>query len=114
MILSEPVVGGSTSELAFLAAGRCRGRRAMTIRPPTNSAQSYRQKLADAFPDDPEIKQYLAANYSTEILEKAFEVLSKRIESREISNNMLVRIVLSLSKSTASLELERPPKRRRS
>jgi hypothetical protein len=51
--------------------------------------------------DEPPIKQLEAAIRSREIWGKALDVLHKRIASREISDNMLLRIVVSLSKSAA-------------
>jgi hypothetical protein len=53
--------------------------------------------------DEALIKQLEAAIYSNEIWEKALDVLRKRIASGEVSDNMLLRIVISLSKSTAVL-----------
>jgi hypothetical protein len=49
------------------------------------------------------IKQFEAATYADRIRQKTLDVLHKRITSREISDNMLLRIVVSLSKSTADL-----------
>jgi hypothetical protein len=54
--------------------------------------------------DEALIKHLEAAIYSTDVWQKALDVLCKRIASREVSENMLLHIVLSLSKSTAVLK----------
>jgi hypothetical protein len=59
-----------------------------------------------------EIKQIEAAIYSEEIWVKALDVLRKRIASGEISDNMLLRIVVCLSTSTACFEVDRRPRHR--
>jgi hypothetical protein len=53
--------------------------------------------------DEALIKQLEAAIYSTDIWQKAIDVVRKRIASREVSDNMLLRVAVSLSKSTAVL-----------
>jgi hypothetical protein len=62
-----------------------------------------REKLVSALRDETLIKQFEAAIDAEEIREKALEVLRKRIDSREISDSMLLRIIASLAKSTAGL-----------
>jgi hypothetical protein len=69
--------------------------------PNPNSAKRNRKTHVTALSDEALIKQLEAAINSTEILEKALDVLQKRIASRELSDNMLLRIVASLSKSAA-------------
>ena len=67
----------------------------------TNSTECNREKLVNALPD--EALQLEAAIYSNEVWEKALDVVRKRIASREVSDNMLLHLVVSLSKSTAVL-----------
>jgi hypothetical protein len=76
-----------------------------------------REKLVNAMRDEALIKQLKDAMYSERIREKALDVLVKRIASGEISADMLLRIIVSLSKSTEDwfrrcLEVDRPPRRR--
>jgi hypothetical protein len=86
-----------------------------------------REKLVNAMRDEALIKQLKDATYSERIREKALDVLNKRIASGEISDHMLLRIIVSLSKSTEDLfriavsleeaqqtcfEVDRPPRRR--
>ena len=73
----------------------------MTAGPNTNSTECNREKLVNALPDEALIKQLEAAIYSNEIWQKALDVLCKRIASREVSDKMLLRIVVSLSKSNS-------------
>jgi hypothetical protein len=54
--------------------------------------------------DEALIKQLEAAIHSTDIWQKALDVLCKRIASGEVSDNMLLHIVVSLSKSGAILQ----------
>jgi hypothetical protein len=54
--------------------------------------------------DEALIKQLEAAIYSNEIWEKALDVLCKRIASGEVSDNMLLRVLVSLSKITTVLK----------
>jgi hypothetical protein len=75
----------------------------MTTGPNTNSAECSQEKLADALRDETLVKQLKAAIHTQEIWQKALDVLHKRMASREISDSMLLRIVVSLSKSTARL-----------
>jgi hypothetical protein len=75
----------------------------MTAGPNTNSTECNREKLVNALCDEALIKQLEAAIYSNEIWEKALDVVCKRIASGEVSDNMLLHVVLSLSKSTAVL-----------
>jgi len=67
----------------------------------SNSAKRNRKTHVTALSDEALIKHFEAAIRSQEILEKALDVLHKRIASRELSDNMLLRIVASLSKSAA-------------
>jgi hypothetical protein len=53
--------------------------------------------------DENLIKQLEAGIYSTGIWQKALDLLRKRIASGEVSDNMLLHIVVSLSKSSAAL-----------
>jgi hypothetical protein len=48
-------------------------------------------------------KQLEAATYAERIRKKAVDLLNKRIASREMSDSMLLRLVVSLGKSTADL-----------
>jgi serine/threonine protein phosphatase PrpC len=75
----------------------------MTAGPNTNSTECNREKLVNALSDEALIKQLEAAIYSNEIWEKALDVVCKRIASGEVSDNMLLHVVVSLSKSTAVL-----------
>jgi uncharacterized membrane protein len=62
--------------------------------------------------DETLIKRLEAVISSVEIWEKALDVLRKRIASGEISNNMLLRILVSLSQSTVYFEGDRRPRHR--
>ena len=84
----------------------------MTAGPNTNFTECNREKLVNGLRDEALIKQLEAAIYSNEIWEKALDVVCKRIASGEVSDNMLLRIVLSLSKSTAYIAVDRRPRRR--
>ena len=66
------------------------------------------QKLLDALRDEAQIKRFEAGIEAEEIKELAVNVLRKAIASRDVSNNMLLRIIVSLSKSTEGVlkELE--------
>jgi hypothetical protein len=74
----------------------------------------YSREACQALSEDVLIKRLQAANHSTEIWQKAVDVLSKRIASRQVSDDMLLRIIVSLAKSTACFEVHRRPRRRRS
>jgi hypothetical protein len=72
----------------------------------TNSAAANRNDPINALRDEhfaALIKLLEAASKSSEILQKANDVLEKRIVSGELSTTMLLRIIASLSKSTACL-----------
>jgi hypothetical protein len=72
----------------------------------TNSAAANRNGLINALCDEDFaalIKLLEAASQSSEILEKAIDVLQKRIASGELSTAMLLRVIVSLSKSAAYL-----------
>jgi len=73
----------------------------MTTRSNNKPPEGNRKNLGDASRDEASIKQVEAAVYSVEIWQKALDVLSKRIASREISDKMLLRIIVSLSKSNS-------------
>ena len=75
----------------------------MTAGPSTNSTECNREEACQALRDEALIKQLEAAIYSTDIWQKAIDVVRKRIASREVSDNMLLRVAVSLSKSTAVL-----------
>jgi hypothetical protein len=76
----------------------------MTAGLSTNCTERDREEACHGLCDEAVIKKLEAAIYSTEIWQKAIDVLRKRIASGEISDNMLLRIVVSLSKSTAVLK----------
>ena len=75
----------------------------MTAEPNINSAELCREEARRCLCDETVIKQLEAAIYSTGIWQKAVDVLRKRIASGEVSDNMLLHIVASLSKSSALL-----------
>jgi hypothetical protein len=75
----------------------------MTAGPSTTSTECNREKLVDALGDEALIKQVEAAIYSNEIWQKALDVVRKRLASGELSDNMLLHVVASLSKSSAVL-----------
>src|SRR5262249_52289579 len=62
-----------------------------------------REKLIRALGDVVLVKQFEAATDAEKIGRKASEVLCKRIASHDVSVNMLLRIVVSLGKSTEGL-----------
>ena len=68
-----------------------RNKRPMTIGPTTSSGECEHDEIL--------IKQLEAAIHSQEILIKALDVICKRIASGEVSDNMLLRIMLTLAKS---------------
>jgi hypothetical protein len=75
----------------------------MTAGPNTNSTECNREKLVNALPGDALIKELEAPIYSNEIWQRALDVVRKRIASREVRDNMLLHVVVSLSKSIAVL-----------
>jgi hypothetical protein len=75
----------------------------MTAEPNINSAELRREEARRCLCDETVIKRLEAAIYSTEIWQKAVDVLRKRIASGEVADNMLLQIVASLSKSSALL-----------
>ena len=85
----------------------------MTTGPNTKSAEGNREKLVNALRDEAQIKQLEAAIRSQEILGKALDVLHKRIARGKVSDNMLLRIVDTLSKSTVGTVGRRPRRRSR-
>jgi hypothetical protein len=76
----------------------------MTAGPRTNSTECNREKLVNALRDEALIKQLEAAIYSNGIWQKALDVVCKRIASGEVSENMLLHVVVSLSESAAILK----------
>jgi undecaprenyl pyrophosphate synthase len=62
----------------------------------------------DALRDEAQIKRFEAGIEAEEIKELAVNVLRKAVASRDVRNNMLLRIIVSLSKSTEGVlkELE--------
>jgi len=71
----------------------------MTTGPNKNSAKGKRKKLVTGLSEEAQIKQLEAAIYSQEIYKKALDVIHKRLVSREVSDHMLLRILVSLSKA---------------
>jgi hypothetical protein len=57
------------------------------------------QKLLDALRDEAQIKRFEAGIEAEEIKDLAINVLRKAVASQDISTNMLLRIIASLSKS---------------
>ena len=80
----------------------------MTTGSNNKPAEGNRENTVEAARDKALIKQLETAIYAIEAWQKALDVLCKRIASREVSGEMLLRIVASLSKST-SLFLKRRP-----
>ena len=72
----------------------------MSTEPNMNCADDI-EKLIDAARDEPLIKQLAAGIVAREICDKAVDLLRKRIDSGELSDHMLLRIIDSLAKSTA-------------
>ena len=70
----------------------------MTAGRNTNSTECNREEIVNALRDEALIKQLEAAIYANEIWEKALDVVCKRIASGEVSDNMLLRVLVSLSK----------------
>jgi hypothetical protein len=86
----------------------------MSTGPNTNSADCNREKLVSLLRDEALVKQLEAANHLNEIGQKAVDVILKRMAGHEVSAHMLLRIVVSLSKSTAFVKFDLGPRRRRS
>ena len=61
------------------------------------------QKLLDALRDEAQIKRFEAGIEAEEIRYLAANVLGRAIASQDIGNNMLLRIIASLSKSTEAV-----------
>jgi hypothetical protein len=61
------------------------------------------RKLLDALRDEAQIKRFEAGIEAEEIKNLAVNVLRKAVASQDISNNMLLRIIASLSKSTKAV-----------
>jgi hypothetical protein len=70
----------------------------MSAGPSTTSTKCNGERIVNALRDEALIKQLEAAIYSNEILEKALGVVRKRIASGEVSDNMLLRVLVFLSK----------------
>jgi uncharacterized membrane protein len=60
-------------------------------------------KSTAALRNEAPIKQLEAATYAARIWQKALDLLDKRMASGEMSDSMLLRLVVSLGKSTADL-----------
>jgi hypothetical protein len=71
----------------------------MTTGPNKNSAKGKRKNLVTGLSEEAQIKRLEAAIDSQEIYKKALDLIDKRLVSGEVSDNMLLRIVVSLSKS---------------
>jgi hypothetical protein len=88
----------------------------MTTEPDTNAADATLEKLVNAVRDEALIKQLKAGIDAEEICKKAVDLLGKRTVSGELSNDMLLRIIISLAKSTAYVAyapVNRPPQTKR-
>jgi hypothetical protein len=83
----------------------------MSTEPNTNSADGNRENMASR--EEALIKQLKAVIDSQGICGKAFDLLHKRIASGELTDNMLLRIVLSLAKSTAYFTMDGRPQAKR-
>jgi hypothetical protein len=88
---------GSAANFAFLPAV------VMTAKRSINSAEFCREEARRSLCDETLIKQLETGISSIEIWQKAVDVLRKRIASGEVSDNMLLRVMVSLSKSSAVL-----------
>jgi hypothetical protein len=75
----------------------------VTTGPNNNCAKGKRKKLVTGLSEEAQIKQLEAAIYSQEICKKALDLIHKRLDSGEVSDNMLLRILVSLNKSAACL-----------
>jgi hypothetical protein len=64
--------------------------------------------------DDPEIKKLRIQFDTTVIWRKAVDLISKRMDSGEMTDSMLLRTIVCLGKSTVPNDLPRRPRRRRS
>jgi hypothetical protein len=69
----------------------------------SNSAKRNRKMHVTALSDEDLIKQLKAAIESEEICTKALDVVHKRLVSGEVSDHMLLRIIVCLTKSAAGL-----------
>ena len=82
----------------------------------TTEPESFTNAASTAVHDEALIKQLKAAIDSTEICDKAVALLRKRMDSRELSNDMLLRIIVSLARSTDYVfyaAMNRPPQLKR-
>lgn len=61
------------------------------------------QGLVDALRDEAQIKRFEAGIEAEEVKDLAVNFLRKAVASQDISNNMLLRIIASLSKSTEAV-----------
>jgi hypothetical protein len=74
------------------------------IKKPNNSlAGGGRGKRVAPLSEEALIKQLEAAIHSNEIWQKALDLIHKRLASGEVSEHMLLRIIVCLSKSAACL-----------
>ena len=72
----------------------------MTTEPNTNPADETLEQLLNAVRDEPLLKQLLAGSATRKLLDQAVALIRKQLDSRELSDNMLLRIVVSLTRST--------------
>ena len=73
---------------------------AMITEPNAAPADDTREKLLNAVRDEPLLKQLLAGTAAGKLLDQAVALICKRMDSRELSNDMLLRIIRSLARST--------------
>src|SRR5690242_20581920 len=79
----------------------------MVDEPNTSSADANRESVAS--PEEALINRLKAGIESNEIWGRALDLLRKRMESGELSDNMLLRVTLSLAKSTACFTMDGRP-----
>jgi hypothetical protein len=72
----------------------------MTTEPNTAPADDTLEKLLNAVRDEPLLKQLLAGGAARKLLDQAVALIRKRLDSRELSDDMLLRILVSLARST--------------
>jgi hypothetical protein len=70
---------------------------------PKRNLKESQQEALNVLGDEALIKQLESAVYAEEIRKKALDVLCKRVADREISENMLLRIAVSLAKVNRDL-----------
>jgi hypothetical protein len=72
----------------------------MTTEPNTAPADDTLEKLLNAVRDEPLLKQLLAGSAARKLLDQAGALIRKKLDSRELSDDMLLRIFVSLARST--------------